>query len=163
MGKIYKIVCNITGEIYIGSTKVKYLCSRIANHKAQYKRYKKGLNKSYTTSYKILERNNYKTELIELCDDDKIKEREQHYINKLDCINKNNVIGKNKENRKEYLKKYVERNKDKRKNYLLNNKDYFKQKQKEYTDIQREWQKSFGGRIDSNNNSLLKISMDIFD
>ena len=32
-GKIYKIVCNITGEVYYGSTIEKYLSSRLAKHK----------------------------------------------------------------------------------------------------------------------------------
>ena len=32
LSKIYKIVCNITGKIYIGSTTKKYLAERLAQH-----------------------------------------------------------------------------------------------------------------------------------
>jgi len=32
-GKIYKIVCNITNEVYFGSTKEKYLSRRLSRHK----------------------------------------------------------------------------------------------------------------------------------
>ena len=37
-GKIYKIVCNTTGEIYIGSTTKQTLAQRLSQHVSQYKR-----------------------------------------------------------------------------------------------------------------------------
>ena len=53
-GKIYRIVCNITGEQYIGST-CKTLKQRLQQHKSSYKCYKDGKG-HYVTSYKILEK-----------------------------------------------------------------------------------------------------------
>ena len=35
-GKVYKIVCNITGLIYVGSTTKEYLCQRLTAHKNDY-------------------------------------------------------------------------------------------------------------------------------
>ena len=63
-GKIYKIVCNITGQIYIGSTCEPRLCLRLSKHVTDYKRWKLGkCNK--ITSYDILDRGNYNIYLIE--------------------------------------------------------------------------------------------------
>jgi hypothetical protein len=51
-GKIYKIVCNITGLIYIGSTS-QSLIQRLQDHKSGYKTY---LNRKthYVSSFKII-------------------------------------------------------------------------------------------------------------
>ena len=62
-GKIYRIVCNITGEQYIGST-CKTLKQRLQQHKASYKCYKGGKG-NYITSFKILENDNCAIVLIE--------------------------------------------------------------------------------------------------
>ena len=35
-GKVYKIVCNITGKIYVGSTTKEYLSQRLTLHRANY-------------------------------------------------------------------------------------------------------------------------------
>ena len=56
--KIYRIVCNISGKQYIGSTCEPRLCMRLAKHKATYTRYL-NTNKSYITSYEILKNGNY--------------------------------------------------------------------------------------------------------
>jgi hypothetical protein len=50
--KIYKIVCNITGVIFVGST-CKKLCQRIAQHREYYKQYLKGKH-NYVTLFKVL-------------------------------------------------------------------------------------------------------------
>jgi hypothetical protein len=61
--KIYKIVCNITGLIYIGSTS-QTLNQRLQDHRRSYNRY---LNKKTTfiSSFKIIENNNYDIILVE--------------------------------------------------------------------------------------------------
>ena len=63
--KIYKIVCNITGLIYIGSIS-QPLCRRIQDHKKDYQYY---LNKAWfsscLTSFKIFENDNYNIILVE--------------------------------------------------------------------------------------------------
>ena len=62
--KIYKIVDNTSDAIYIGST-YKTLQQRLKKHEADYKRFKAG-KQHFITSFKILENNDYKIELIKL-------------------------------------------------------------------------------------------------
>ena len=55
LGKIYKIVCNETGEMYIGSTCEPTLARRLATHVGQYKSWKNG--KGYKVmSFDIIEK-----------------------------------------------------------------------------------------------------------
>jgi hypothetical protein len=60
--KIYKIVDNSSDLIYIGST-CKTLEQRLKGHESNYKLFKAG-KYHFITSFKILENNNYKIELI---------------------------------------------------------------------------------------------------
>ena len=87
-GKIYKIVSNKTGLVYIGST-CKTLPQRIAQHERDYKQYLK-MGKRYNvymTSFKILKDGNYQIQLVENypCKNS----REKYWIEKPNCINKN--------------------------------------------------------------------------
>ena len=98
-GKIYKIVCNITNEIYIGST-ILELKERLRLHKTG----------KDCVCRNIINRGDYKIELIKdyPCNNRReLEEEETKYINKLNCINKNNLY-QNKEKREEYLKQYRE-------------------------------------------------------
>ena len=52
LGKIYKLVDNTNGNIYIGSTCKPYLSSRLAAHKTDYNYYLNGKN-NYITSFEI--------------------------------------------------------------------------------------------------------------
>ena len=52
-GKVYKLVCDTTQKIYIGSTTLR-LCQRLAQHKIDFRLYTNG-NKRYSISYEILE------------------------------------------------------------------------------------------------------------
>jgi hypothetical protein len=88
-GKIYRLVCNVTGLQYIGST-VSPLSVRLTGHTQGYKRYQKGTT-NFVTSYKILESGNFAIDLIEdyPCKENKeLLTRERYYIEKLDCVNK---------------------------------------------------------------------------
>ena len=40
-GKIYRIVCNTTGKVYIGSTSQDYLSQRLRKHVEEYKKTKR--------------------------------------------------------------------------------------------------------------------------
>jgi len=112
-GKIYKIVCNETNEIYYGSTIEKYLCSRIAKH----------IYDNKCVSKHIINRNNYYYELVEnyRCNNRyELKLKEKEYILNNKCINKNIPTRTNKEYKKEnkeqiaeYHKEYREKNKEK--------------------------------------------------
>ena len=89
-GKIYKIVCNTTGLIYIGSTVQDYLCNRLAGHKQKYKRYLKGKN-HFVTSFDIIKNDNYKIILIENypCNSkEELHREERKYIETIKCVNK---------------------------------------------------------------------------
>jgi hypothetical protein len=121
--KIYKIVDNTNGDIYVGST-CKKLCQRIAQHRQDYKRYLKG-KFGKLTSFKILENNDYSIVLIENVENCKSKEellkRERFYIESLNCVNKTIPKRTNHEyylDNKEKVKEYQEANKTKIKEYM---------------------------------------------
>ena len=85
-GKIYKIVCNITGEVYIGST-IEILNRRLTNHKVKPKR--------PCMSKQILDRGDYKIELIKdyPCNsEEELKWEERKHIDNNICINKYSPI-----------------------------------------------------------------------
>ena len=123
-GRVYKIYCNETGECYYGSTE-ETLSRRLSKHKGDYKRWKKGKS-SYMYSYKIIERGNYVISLMEegeFENRDYMHARERHYIENLECVNKNvpnrtkkeyMVIFKetHPEYQKEYQKEWYEKNKE---------------------------------------------------
>jgi hypothetical protein len=65
-GKIYKILCNLSGKVYIGSTCMPQLSQRLAKHKCDYKRYLQGKTNKMMSSYEVLKNNNYEIVLLEL-------------------------------------------------------------------------------------------------
>ena len=88
LGKIYKIVCNQTGKVYIGQTCKQEIKQRIRKHKSQYREF---LNQklNYRTSFEILKNNDYKYELIEEypCENNKeLMERERFWINNIENV-----------------------------------------------------------------------------
>ncbi len=88
-GKIYRLVCNTTGQQYIGST-AQSLSQRLGNHKAEYKMFLKG-TRHMTTSFSILSENNYEIILIEEypCENkNQLERRERHFIETMECVNK---------------------------------------------------------------------------
>ena len=107
--------------LYIGSTTLT-LKHRLSCHKSNYKRYLDG-DYRYTTSFKIIENNDYYIKLIEEFNyntKQEITDKESAYIRENECINKNipNRTQKewcddNKEYNKEYHKKYHQENKEK--------------------------------------------------
>jgi hypothetical protein len=131
-GIIYKIVCNETNEVYYGSTTQK-INERILEHKKKCRYWKAG-KYNYVTSFEIIERGNYKYELVEEVvyeDKKQLEERERYYIENNDCINKNIPTRSNKE----YMKEYYQANKDAindyHKAYYQANKDAINARQKE--------------------------------
>ena len=90
LGKIYKIVDNTNGKIYIGSTCVPYLSTRLAGHTTHYNQFKKGL-RTNLTSFQIIENGDYDIVLLENhpCDDkNELHSRERFYVDSLECVNK---------------------------------------------------------------------------
>ena len=83
-GKVYKIVCNITGEQYFGSTTQK-LSQRLSTHRSEYKRRIK------CKSSQIIERGDYKIVLCEKspCENrEQLKSIERKWIEENECVNK---------------------------------------------------------------------------
>jgi hypothetical protein len=82
MGFIYRIV--VAGEIYIGSTKVKYLCDRQSKHNQCLRN---SNDKNYNLHlYRFCREHNIKKiicELIEIVDNENIFIKEQSYIDLL--------------------------------------------------------------------------------
>lgn len=122
IGNIYAIVCNETGEMYIGSTS-KHVEFRLEQHKSSFNK---------CSSKQIIDRNNYKLKILETLTVDNKNEillREKHWIHqsKIACeieggavINKANPF-RTEEEMKEYTKKYQD-----------SHKDYFKAKREEH-------------------------------
>jgi hypothetical protein len=137
--KIYRIVCNITGDTYYGST-CQLLCNRKAQHKA---RFKQDLA-SKCASYDIIERSDWSMLLVENypCNNkEELLMRERHYIENNKCINKVRPIISVAEH-KEKKKAYKEANKEeilaKQREYYHNNKEKNKEHRDKYREDNRE-------------------------
>jgi len=107
-GKIYKLVCNLTGKTHIGST-TQILCKRLTGHVTAYK---KGTT---ITSKAIIEGGDYSIILIEdyQCDrKDQLLQRERYYIESMTCVNKHLPIT-SVEEKKAYYEANYEANKEK--------------------------------------------------
>jgi hypothetical protein len=121
-GKIYKIVCNVTGLIYIGSTTKKYLCDRLGGHTYAYKIYLTGKD-NYMTSFMVLEHGNYDIVLLEkypCSTKEELHKRERFHIENNDCVNysipsrnKKEYSVLNADKIKEYKSQYYATNKEK--------------------------------------------------
>ena len=139
-GKIYKIQCNKTKDIYVGSTCCRLLCQRLRQHVHCYKCYLNGKT-TYMTSFKILKDNDYFIELIEKvpCDSkDELHKRERYFIETLECVNKIIPGRTKKEYQKEYQEEHKEEIKEYKKEYYEEHKEELKEYQKEYREEHKE-------------------------
>ena len=138
-GKIYKIVCNTTGLIYVGST-IQKLCERLRGHRSHYKLYLKGKSRFYT-SFDIIKNNNYEIILIENCpcnSKEELLREERKYIEKIDCLNKIIPTRTHKEYHKEYYQNNKELLKNNAKRYYDNNTNNIKDKMKDYRELKKK-------------------------
>ena len=137
--KIYKIVCNITGEIYYGST-IQTLQERLMGHKK---------TRKSCISRNIIDRGDYKIELIKdyPCNSKKELELEEtKYIREINCINKNLPCRTPKEyyedNKKEILEKlknYYEDNKDKKDKKIEYQIEYYEKNKEKILEYHKEY------------------------
>ena len=153
-GKIYKIVCNETNDVYIGST-VEKLSVRMSKHRAHYKRYQAG-KRSYITSFEILKYPSAKILLVRNCPCDSKEELhaiEGNFIRNNECVNKV-IPGRTSV---EYYQDNSEQIKQKVKQYRQSNSEQIKQKVKQYrkdnADLLRERQRKYR---QANNEELKK-------
>ena len=136
-GKIYKIVCNITNEIYVGSTTLS-LSERLRQHTNHYKCYLNNKSHNYS-SFVIIERGNYDIVLLENypCETkEQLLMRERYYFDTLNCINKFRPIF-TKNEYKDYNKQYRIENKEKLKDYNkqygIENREKISEQKKQYS------------------------------
>ena len=86
---VYKIVCNVTGLVYIGST-TQEIKTRLIKHKSNYKGYLAG-NYGYTTSFKIIENGDYYIKKIKSYNfesKEELHKKEAYWIKRYESINK---------------------------------------------------------------------------
>ena len=125
-GKIYKIVCNTSGLVYIGSTCQKSLSQRLSEHVSNYKQYLIQ-KKNYISSFELIKHGNYDIILIE---NSPCNTKDELYMReRFQCVNMVNPI-RLKEDNKKYNKKYYQENQEReklrRKKYLEENKEKVK-------------------------------------
>ena len=127
-GKIYKIVCNKSGKIYVGSTTL-LLCQRLVMHRKAYNKYVK-TNKSYITAFDIMKNGDYNIILLEACpckNREELLKKEREYFDLLPCVNSD----------RPYITEEEKLISDKicKRNYQLNNKEklYAKEREKRQT------------------------------
>lgn len=147
MYKIYKIVDNTNGNVYVGQTKQKYLCERIKCHKYEYK------NGRGCSCKNILCNNDWYYELIEETDD---KSREEYWIkNTPNCINKTKY---ERLNNKQHYKKNLLIHEDFNKKRYERNKVNQKKTANDYYYYKKTW-----GGDPRNSNNLLMIDVNLFN
>lgn len=135
-GKIYKIACNETGEVYIGSTTSKYLSQRLSCHKAP---------SNTCNSKHIINRGNYDIVLIENypCNSkDELHKRERYWIeNTENCINLVKPIATKEEleqKRKDYRETHKEEQKQWGHDWYENNKEHHREVCQKYQEEHKE-------------------------
>jgi len=133
-GKIYRI--DGSELTYIGSTTNKYLSTRLAKHKSDFKKYLDG-EQHYYTSFQVLKTDDCKIELIEKfpCDSkDELSAREGHFIRQMDCVNKQ-IAGRTP---KEWYDENKEQRLEQMKQYYNDNKETIRIQQKQYYEENKE-------------------------
>jgi uncharacterized protein (DUF2344 family) len=137
-GKIYRIVCNITGEQYVGST-CETLSRRLSVHIRHYKCWKKSGKCRNITSFRIIERGDYDIVLIENhpCNNkEELHRRERCFMDNIECVNKN----REKQQKHYYsnIEKIQEKQKYRSKKYAENNKEQIAEYKKKWYDENKE-------------------------
>ena len=139
-GKIYRIVCNVTGLIYVGST-CQTLSQRLTKHRGYYKELLANPEKKVSTSVKVISGGDYDIVLLEKCPCDSKEElhkRERHYIESIECVNKI-IPGRSiKEYRKMYQKENKEAIAEYTKVYQKENKETIAEYKKVYCEKNKE-------------------------
>ena len=129
LGKIYKIVCRITGEVYVGSTCEPTLAKRLVSHRSAYKQFYENNKGGRLASFQIILRGDYYIDLLENfpCNSsDELRKKEREYYDKVECINMVRP-----------LKFHEDELQDARRNYHLN-KEVIREQHRKYRDSHRD-------------------------
>ena len=130
VGFIYKITDNTNGNKYYGST-TQSVSQRMTGHRGNYKR---GDDRGKgCVSLQILKNEDWRYETVEkFMHDEKfeLRNREQHYIDNNECINKTRAV-RSPEYTQQYYKEYYQKNIEQRRiinkksaeKYYIKNKD----------------------------------------
>jgi len=155
--KIYKIVCNTTGLIYIGST-IQPLCKRLSSHVADSK------NRKDCTSREIIKNGNYQITLLEdfCCDrKEQLLARERYFIQNNECINKIIPTRTPKEYRKDNSIQIREQKKehynDTRDTILNQKKEYYANNAEKIKQYKRDYNKLHNDKINARRRELRKL------
>jgi hypothetical protein len=147
-GKIYRLVCNTTGDQYIGST-TRPLSQRLGGHKTTYKRFLEGKIIGQMSSFSILSNNNFEMILLEefACENrNQLERRERYYIEITKCVNKIKPA-QTKEEEIEQKKKYYQENleeiKKRGKIYYQDNLEKVKERHNQYYHEYKEQKKQY--------------------
>jgi group I intron endonuclease len=146
-GKIYRLICNITGDQYIGST-TQSLAKRLGSHVAN----AKNENHTQFTSKSIIDRGNFSIVLIEDCpceNKSQLERRERYFIESMECVNKiiptrtkSEYYEDNRDRMLVKYHKYYENNRDrmlvKQHQYYEDNRDRMLVKQHQYDQSHKE-------------------------
>ena len=139
VGKVYKIVCNITDEVYIGST-CSTMNTRMTAHRGDARRGLKGA----CMSSKIINRGDYNVNVIEEFpyeNDIHTRWRERHYYDTIENINKVPPIRSPEEKRKvqsdankarRQCPLFRKAEKERLAKYNIDNAEYLAEKNKKY-------------------------------
>ena len=133
--KIYKIIDNTNGNMYVGST-TQSLAQRLAGHVRCYKGFLQG-TQQFTSSFDIIKNSNYDIVLLEEinCETkEQLHARERFHIENNNCINL--VIPTRTE--KEYREAHKERRQETTKLYREKHKERLQEQKREYDKKYRE-------------------------
>ena len=155
LGKIYKIEPITGGEVYIGSTSLPLLSTRMANHRSGYKRWKGGKGKK-TTSYDLFEKYGVENcqilllENVNATNKDELAAREGHWINSQKCVNKY-IAGRTQ---REWLDDNKEQIKILKQQWNANNIENIKQYKSQYNESNKESIKTYNKQYRETNKEV---------
>ena len=154
--KIYKIIDNTNGNIYIGSTTRK-LSQRLGAHTRQYKHYCNGKS-NFISSFDIIKNMSYEIILIEevnCSNKEQLLKIEREHIEANECINIR-IPSRSQKEYIEYQKEYNYVNRDKIKEHYEANRDEIIEKQKKYNELNKDTIKEYKKHYRETNKQTIK-------
>lgn len=136
-GKVYRLVCNVTGLQYVGST-TEPLSKRKAGHIGQFKYWMKGGSHChFYTSFKVIQGGNVDIVLLENapCNNkEELLRAERKWIEQLDCVNRTIPT----RSYTEWVKDNADKVRENSKQYRMDNTESIREYQRTYKDANRQ-------------------------